>query len=121
MSLKKLTEEYNDAKYNMEVSLDITRLGVEADIEHNDKVDIAYVIALEYKSWGINNIDLVVDPISLSYVREEDGKEIEIVVEPEIEWISGKQLIPSDLDVYLEKDGSIREATLNVYFIDPTI
>ena len=119
MSLKRLTEEYNDNKYTMEISVDITRLGVDSDIEYNEKVDITYAISEEYKSWGINNIDIEVDPIELSYTREEDGKEMELLVVPEIEWISGKQYIPSDLDVYLNADGSIKEATLNVYFIDP--
>ena len=45
MSLKRLTEEYNDNKYTMEIDVDITRLGVEADIEYDETTTITYAIS----------------------------------------------------------------------------
>jgi hypothetical protein len=130
--LEKVNEQLGEEDFRSEVDLHVHVKDIE-DAEEINIVDkkkiLTYTIDVEYRSWGIKDISVMPKGVIEFEVEilDADDKVIKTLpvkidfstVDCSIEWMEGKSYDPSDLEVYLTKDGKIEEVTLSFYFIHP--
>ncbi len=118
--IKKLRSlnEREELHETTDVKLEVVSNGGVIEVDHPDKIRILYKFWVEFRSWGIKDIEIsILDNIEFNV--DIDGTEYDIVIRPgdvEIEWEAGSHYIPSSLYVVLE-DGKVKSAELTVYFI----
>lgn len=125
-------KEDNSEDYHADVELDIniqSKLkGVYYEIEAPKEVTIAYGMELEYRSWGIKDLNITVKhniEFDLTIIPEgaDEGKEVHIKIEPsdieKISWVEGRSYTPSSLDVGLDENGNVLDVELFVYYLVP--
>jgi len=130
--LEKVNEQLGEEDFRSEVDLRVhvkdLADGEDANIYDVDKKKLlTYSIDVEYRSWGIKDISVMPKGVIEFEVEilDADDKVVKTLpvkidfsmVDCSIEWMEGKSYAPSDLEVYLTKDGKIEEITLSFYFI----
>lgn len=130
--LEKVNEQLGEEDFRSEVDLQVYVKDLEAgeDVNIYDvdrKKLLTYTIDVEYRSWGIKDISVMPKGVIEFEVEiiDVDDKVVKTLpvkidfstVDCSIEWMEGKSYDPSDLEVYLTKDGKIEEVTLSFYFI----
>ena len=123
----KFDNEYTDI-YTAPTDADLVIMGVpdEADYElTSTRVDITYRIDIEYRSWGVKDIDIKIEkPVVLTYTIGKDEKTIEVpkeTLEQSITWVSGSSLYPNRVNVTLDASGTIISANLEMVFVDKNL
>ena len=123
----KFDDEYTDI-YTAPTDADLVIMGVpdEADYElTSTRVDITYRIDIEYRSWGVKDIDIKIEkPVVLTYTIGKDEKTIEVpkeTLEQSITWVSGSSLYPNRVNVTLDASGTIISANLEMVFVDKNL
>lgn len=130
--LEKVNEQLGEEDFRSEVDLRVHVKDLEAGEDVNiydvdKKKLLTYTIDVEYRSWGIKDISVMPKGVIEFEVEiiDVDDKVIKTLpvkidfstVDCSIEWMEGKSYAPSDLEVYLTKDGKIEEIILSFYFI----
>ena len=116
---EEITNEQNSTGNQYRSMVDMYVAGKNVDT-WDQKIDVAYILEIEFRSWGIKGIELyLTESLTASYI-DEDGNDKEIVLLPDqidIEWTAGGIFAPTNLDVYLNEDGTVSSATLTCSYI----
>lgn len=123
--LKEATGE--DYSYRDEVDVDFyfDDFDISAD---SVKVNIPFSIEVEYRDWGIKDIQIILNGLlNIAYYivkgESDDEEEQSVSVELDklnIEWVSGSSYGISNLDLYINKDGQVNyeRTTLYVFYLN---
>jgi len=118
-----INEDINDG-YAYEISTNVIILGTADDVDYDGsgyKANIKFNIDFEYRSWGINGVEFQLLMSQIPVYFEMNGADRSVNVDREqidILWTAGQVYTVGDLDVTLNKDLSVKEATLEVYYPD---
>jgi len=127
--LKKLIMEGGrEDVYSREVGLIVYLDGLPDDQYHTypDEVSVVYRIELDWRSWGIKDINVaLVDELEFEVeITDLDGNVIDtlsIKVNPnniKLDWVAGHSYVPESLEVTVDKTGKVLDAKLNIYYIN---
>jgi len=93
----------------------------------SNEIPLTFDFEYELRSWGIKGIEfnLKTEKIDIEYEihtgeEGDDREEKSISISKDdirIEWIPGHAYTVGDLEIWLEQDGSLSEATLEVFYI----
>ena len=126
---EKLTEEdgaspQDEFSTDVDLELHVDGLGDGEAVTEPEKVSLTYRIEVEWRSWGIKDInvfpkgevefeaeivdvdDNVVDTVVVSFDMSDVG----------IYWVQGHSYVPESLMVRVDRSGKLLEAELNFYF-----
>ncbi len=129
VSERKLNENYED-EFSGEVELSLYIRGLDDDVDYSGpkKVDVRFRMEVDYRSWGIKDIDVsLTGPIEFSVEiwHDEDelnAKELNISIPAEnvkIGWTKGYHYLLDDLDVEIDgKSGEVTNAELTFNYIE---
>jgi len=129
--LDKLNEAMDEGfTHSVKVDLSVDQPDKDAWFDYDlidDQVRLDFEFEQEQRSWGIKGIEFNLRTPSITLAYEihtgeegDDREEKSVVVKKEdiqIEWVPGHAYTVGDLEVYLNQDGSLREATLEVYYL----
>jgi hypothetical protein len=128
IGLKEDSSEYYHADVELDINIQNKLKGVYYEIEAPKEVAIAYGMELEYRSWGIKDLNVTVKntiEFDLIIIPEgkDEGKEVHIKIEPldikKISWVEGRSYTPSSLDVELDPEGKVVSVELFMYYLVP--
>lgn len=116
--------------YSIDVDLTVRFAGKDVDdIEAGNEIRLSYRIEQEYRSWGIKGMVVsIATPVEISYTLvkwtegEDETEEKQITIDPDkidITWVEGDAIAPQELIVYLNPDGTLKEADLEVSYWKP--
>lgn len=130
--LNKLLNEQEDNSYQLEVPVTIYMTGV--DVEAPDKVLISYDIDIDFRSWGIKDINIFPRKISdfditiVTWTDDADKESEDVLpisidltkIEPSIYWTEGSGFAPSALEVHIDpKTKEVTEVEIEFYYYKP--
>jgi len=126
--IKQLNEQ-SDNLYTSQIDVSLMIEGTAEDVEYSDKVTIKYRIGIEYRSWGIKDISIyAIEPIEIEYMVEGetsyttlklDISELRDTNKLLEEWVAGGGYFIDSIDIYLNKDRSVRNVTLESVYAKP--
>lgn len=108
---EKVVDEQYSEPFRSKVKLIIFHV---FDIVFEGETTITWTCDIEYRSWGIKDIILKVDPITVDYT-DEDSKSRKLEIKPEDIHIvreRGSGCYPQELRIWLKKDYSLWKAEL---------
>jgi len=110
------SSEYNSSEIDLEIN------SGDGSVSGPDKIRIDYRFDLEWRSWGIKDIEIALNVNPQFDVTLLDGENSEVTVPFEninITWVPGKHYIPLSLSVEIDEDsGDVKSADLNVSYIE---
>jgi hypothetical protein len=119
--MKTLIEQSLDY-YATSVHVDLMVKDYDGDVEYDESVRLQYKLDLEYRSWGIKDLTVVLDkPVSVRFSLE-DGTEKELKVDlsdARVEWYEGSAFYPHQIELTIDKQGNIKEKVVNMYYLKP--
>jgi len=126
--IKRLNEQ-SDGEYSSQIKVNLDIDGVEGEVEYAPKIMAKYRIDIEYRSYGIKDITMmVIDPIEIEYMVEGetsyttlklDISELRDTNKLLEEWVAGGGYFIDSIDIYLNKDRSVRNVTLESVYAKP--
>ena len=127
--IRKLSEQLlKDESFSVEAKVYLLIEG-EDDVEYNNKALIRFKIDIDYRRWGMKDIMLSYEsPIEIEYKSEKDTAYTTLKLDLEqlkmdgllIEnWNSGNSYTIEGIDVYLNKDRSIKSVYVNLIYAKP--
>lgn len=129
-------QEQNDDKFTGSASLWIgAKVPPDADyeFEYDNKVDVPFGINIDYRSWGIDGINVhLSDKIKINARKvfyddkgneaREEQIEVEVdLAQLKIDWIEGQVVAPGELSLNLTPEGAVdyTKSTIEFYYIKP--
>jgi len=123
---EQLGEEDFQSKVDVHVHMKDLEAGEDTKVVGKEQ-PLNYRMDVEYRSWGINGIDvrparIVEFEVEILDVNDKVVKTLPVkidfdTVDCDIEWLEGKVYVPSDLEVHLTRDGKIEEVTVTFYYV----
>jgi len=127
---EKLTEEdgaspEDVASMDVDLELHVDGLGDGEAVSEPERVSLTYRIEVEWRSWGIKDIN--VTPIGevefeVEIVDDVNGNLIDTINvnfdmgDVKIHWVQGHSYVPESFMVRVDRSGKLLEAELNFYF-----
>lgn len=96
-------------------------LDTDEDYTWTKKINVEYDIIVDYRSWGINGYELDFKNKPTVTIDFDDGRVEDVVVDlesAEVEWKPGGIIAPLSLDLWLDAERNVKNATLNVSFVN---
>ena len=99
------------------------------DVENVSNVTLEYEFEFEHRSWGVK--DVVFHPMGTVEIEadlvatdREDAKPVSVTIKLDlskvkVQWNPGSAFYPSQLTVYANKDGTVKEAEIMVDYWTP--
>lgn len=116
--------EQEDGMYRHEVPVSVHTAGPGTlDIEDPGPVQISFYIEIEYRSWGLADINVTLkDAVEFSVAIGGVDVPIKIDfdnVEAKIEWLEGTGYAPAELHVTLAADHTVQDVEVDFYYLKP--
>ena len=118
----KRVHEQEDAKMYKDVSVDISLPDKTWLADYVSKVNVPFDLDLEYRSWGLKGIDIILrDTITVSYTAvnqdtdESQDREVEVdLLDLPIEWTASNYYGPDSMYLSLKPDGTVDYAKSHI-------
>lgn len=121
-SYDELAKAVNRREYSAKVPVVFYQTDVEDDLYIEDtEVEITYDIDFEFRDWGIKDMLVLADIIVVRVPdpRNEDEQLMYTidVLDGDLDWNAGSAIVPTALDLHIDKDFKMTSSTLTVSYI----
>jgi len=118
-----INEDISDG-YSYESSTRVIILDLPDDVDYDGntgQTNLKFNFDFELRSWGINGVEFQLLQAQVPVYFEVNDVERSVNIDREkieIQWMPGQVYTVGDFDITLNKDLSVKEATLTVYYPD---